>query len=181
MSVPGRPTQQGPANIDEVMELVRHEGGRASTARRVILEALVAAGGHRTAEELAADIHSSHPEIHQTTVYRNLERFEDLGVAYHTHLGHGPAQWHLSGSRHQHLVCQHCGAVIEADPDILTALEATLHERSGFDLDLRHFAITGTCQSCASEARESPHQASSSANRSMSKPSCQPAPSASRS
>lgn len=156
MSAPGRPAQQGAANIDHVMELVRHEGGRASTARRVILEALVAAGGHRTAEELAADIHAGHPDIHQTTVYRNLERFEDLGVAYHTHLGHGPAQWHLSASRHQHLVCEHCGAVIEAEPDILEALQTTLHDRLGFELNLRHFAIAGSCRTCASEATPLP-------------------------
>jgi Fe2+ or Zn2+ uptake regulation protein len=132
-----------------VLELIRQQGGRASTASRVVIEFLTAAQGrHRTVDQLAVEIHAEHPEIHQTTVYRNLERLEALGVAYHTHLGHGPAQWHLANSSHPHLTCEHCGSVVEVPGEVFTSLQDALLANVGFRADLRHFALTGTCRAC---------------------------------
>ncbi|MCU4186073.1 transcriptional repressor [Acidiferrimicrobium sp. IK] len=135
--------------VAEVMDLLRARGGRASGARRVILEAMATGPAHRTAEELAEQIHAEHPAVHQATVYRTLERFEELGVVYHSHLGHGPAQWHLGENHHVHLTCDRCGAVIDADQADFEEVAAALRDRYGFSLDIRHFAITGTCAGCA--------------------------------
>ena len=139
--------------LADVVDRLRQRGGRASACLRPVLEALVEAGGHRSAEELAGEVHARHPEIHQSTVYRNLDRFEQLGVAYHTHLGHGPALWHLAASSHQHLTCQQCGAVMVVDPSVFEALGATLRRQAGFTADFRHFAITGRCAACADVTR----------------------------
>jgi Fe2+ or Zn2+ uptake regulation protein len=136
------------ALVADVTERLRQRGGRASACLRPVLEALVAADGHRSAEELADDVHARHPDVHQSTVYRNLDRFEQLGVAYHTHLGHGPAMWHLAAASHQHLICEQCGAVIPADPGVFEALAAALQRQAGFVADFRHFAITGRCAAC---------------------------------
>jgi Fur family transcriptional regulator, ferric uptake regulator len=130
------------------MELLRAKGGRASGARRLILEAMASGRDHRTAEELADEIHADHPDVHQATVYRNLERFEELGVVYHTHLGHGPAQWHLGERHHVHLTCGACGGVVETDLAVFDAVRAELKTKHGFDIDIRHFAITGMCRQC---------------------------------
>jgi Fe2+ or Zn2+ uptake regulation protein len=148
------------AILAEVIELLRERGGRASAGLRPVLEALVAANGHRSAEELAGDVHTRHPEIHETTVYRNLDRFEQLGVAYHTHLGHGPALWHLTASIHQHLTCEACGAVVAVDPAVFTALAATLQREAGFVADFRHFAISGRCADCHTEPQRTDFTAS---------------------
>jgi Fe2+ or Zn2+ uptake regulation protein len=133
----------------DVIERLRQRGGRASACLRPVLEALVGGDGHRSAEELADDVHTRHPEIHQSTVYRNLDRFEQLGVAYHTHLGHGPALWHLTALSHQHLTCEECGAVVAVDPAVFDAVAAMLQRHAGFTADFRHFAITGHCAVCA--------------------------------
>lgn len=135
-----------------VMELIRSEGGRATGARRVILDALTQAGGSVTAEQLSEQISADHPEIHQSTVYRTLDRFEALGIAHHTHLGHGPAQWHLASKQCSYLVCQCCGQVTEVDPSLFADLGTTILQQLGFQLDLQHFAITGTCQTCLQTA-----------------------------
>ncbi len=144
--------RRGPSDVEqrvtEVMDLLRARGGRASGARRVILEALVSGPAHRTAEELAEQIHADHPSVHQATVYRNLERFEELGVVYHSHLGHGPAQWHLDQNPHVHLTCESCGAVTQAEQAAFGAVRTDLRDRYGFEVDMRHFALTGTCAPC---------------------------------
>jgi Fe2+ or Zn2+ uptake regulation protein len=139
--------------LEEVVDLLHRQGGRASACLRPVLEALMAAGGHRSAEELAEDVRISNPEIHQSTVYRNLERFEQLGVAYHTHLGHGPAIWHLTASSHQHLTCENCGAVVAVDASVFETVGRTLQRETGFTADFRHFAISGLCEACAAAPR----------------------------
>jgi Fe2+ or Zn2+ uptake regulation protein len=137
-----------PERVEQILASLRRDGGRASTPRRVIIEALLDAEHHLTVEELAAEVQADHPEIHLTTVYRTVEALEALGVVYHVHLGHGPAQWHLADDAHQHLVCQSCGAVMEAPDELFEQLQDRLSEAFGFLPDARHFALVGWCAGC---------------------------------
>ncbi len=75
-------------------------------------------GPHRTAEELAEEVQRVAPDVHLSTIYRNLDELERLGIIVHAHLGHGPATYHLSSETHGHLVCEQCGMAIEAPEDI---------------------------------------------------------------
>jgi Fur family ferric uptake transcriptional regulator len=134
--------------VEQILASLRERGGRASLPRRVIIEALLDARHHLTVEELATQVQSEHPEIHLTTVYRTVEALEALGVVYHVHLGHGPAQWHLADDAHQHLVCQSCGAVMEAPDQVFEQLRTKLGGEFGFVPDPRHFALVGWCAEC---------------------------------
>ncbi|MGC8626342.1 MAG: Fur family transcriptional regulator [Acidimicrobiales bacterium] len=136
--------------VARAVRAVRDAGGRATVALRCVVGALAQAESHRSAEDLAAAVRPKYPEINESTVYRTLERLESLGVTYHVHLGHGPAQWHLVSERpHQHLACRRCGRVIEVAEDVFTPLVRYLAEGYGFTADMEHFAISGTCSSCS--------------------------------
>jgi Fur family ferric uptake transcriptional regulator len=136
------------ASIDDVLVLVRARGGRVTAPRRLLLEALFASGQHRSAEDLAAEVQATAPDVHLSTIYRNLEELQRLGVVVHSHFGHGPATYHLAGSAHAHLVCEGCGTSFEAPGDLLAALAAAARSRLGFEVDPFHFAIPGRCASC---------------------------------
>ena len=96
-------------DLDEAMALMREQGLRVSSARRLLLEALFAADGPRTADELAAGaggVSSTDP----ASVYRNLERLEAIGLVRHVHLGHGPGLYALASSLASgYIVCDACG------------------------------------------------------------------------
>lgn len=134
--------------MEDVLDLVRERGGRVTSARRLLLEVLFAADGHRTAEELAAAVQARAPDIHISTIYRNLDDFENLGVVLHAHLGHGPATYHLTATAHCHLVCEVCDAVIEIPDRAFAGLAKAVRSSFGFDIDPHHFAILGRCQLC---------------------------------
>lgn len=135
--------------LDQVLGLLRAGGGRVTSARRTILEALIAHSGHPTAEQLTARVQASQPEVHESTVYRFLEELERLGVVDHVHLGHGPAVYHFADDSHHHLVCERCGLVVEVPDTTLDALRRRLRADHGFEVDPRHFAVLGRCQACA--------------------------------
>jgi Fe2+ or Zn2+ uptake regulation protein len=131
---------------EELLDRLRAQGGRVTTARRLVISTLLDATSHVTAEDLAATIHVQHPEVHLSTVYRTLDSLEKLGIVEHTHVGHGPAVYHV-GHSHQHLVCEECGAVIDVPTHVLVEVQATCRERYGFELHIGHFALLGRCAS----------------------------------
>jgi Fe2+ or Zn2+ uptake regulation protein len=134
--------------VEEVLALLRARGCRITSSRRLLLHALFDAPGDRTAEELAEEVHWRAPDINLSTIYRNLDELERLGVVIHSHLGHGPATYHLAALAHGHLVCEGCGAVVEVPDDVFQGLSRAARTRFGFDIHPYHFAVPGRCQDC---------------------------------
>ncbi len=133
---------------DELVERLRSRGLRMTATRRAVLEALVEAGSHVTAEDLHALVRSRNPDVSHSSIYRTMDLLSEQGIVVHVHLGHGPAEYHLADDTHAHLVCTGCGAVAEVDPAVSEPFADTIAERFGFALDLRHFALTGRCRTC---------------------------------
>jgi Fur family transcriptional regulator, ferric uptake regulator len=145
-SQPG--TARSAASVDDVLALVRAKGGRATLSRRLLLEVLFDAGDHRTAEELADAVQRRAPDVHLSTIYRNLDDLQELGVVAHSHLGHGPATYQLASMAHSHFICEQCGAMIEAPDELFVGLARTAKAQHGFVIDPHHFAILGRCADC---------------------------------
>jgi Fur family ferric uptake transcriptional regulator len=141
--------------VDELVIRLREEGARVTTARRLVLTALVRGSRHPTADDLLAAVRELAPDIHASTVYRNLEELERLGVVVHTHLGHGPATYHLATEAHAHFVCERCGTALEAPRALLEALVAGADRELGFRLKPHHFAVLGVCAACSDAAAAS--------------------------
>ncbi len=135
--------------VEEVLDRLREGGGRATTSRRVLLTALFEEGPHRTAEELAVEVQLVAPDVHLSTIYRNLDELERLGVVVHAHLGHGPATYHLASETHGHLVCEFCDAAVEAPEEFFAELMDAASKKYNFAIDPRHFAVLGRCAACA--------------------------------
>jgi Fe2+ or Zn2+ uptake regulation protein len=137
--------------IEDVLALVRRHGGRATPARRLLLQALFGSRDHRSAEELATEVHAGAPDVHLSTIYRNLEELERLGVIDSTRLGSGAATYHLASAAHGHLVCERCGRMIEVPDEIFADLVRVAGTEYGFAINPHRFAVTGRCASCRQE------------------------------
>jgi Fur family ferric uptake transcriptional regulator len=125
---------------------LREKGLRLTPQRELVLQA-VRELGHATPEEVATKIHITHPGINLSTVYRNLETLENVGLVQHTHLGHGGATYHAAEDlTHLHLVC---GLVGDAPIETAGNFVQQLSDDYGFKTDVTHFAIYGTCSACA--------------------------------
>jgi Fur family transcriptional regulator, ferric uptake regulator len=139
------------SSVDDVIALVRARGGRATSSRRILLEVLFDANDHLSVEELAEAVQVRAPDVHISTIYRNVEDLQRLGVIVHSHLGHGPATYQLSSLAHAHFICEECGVMIEASDDLFLGLAKAVKAKLGFSIDPHHFAIVGRCASCDAE------------------------------
>ena len=132
-------------DIDDVAAALRRSGSRLTTPRRLVLEALFAARGLVSAEQIAAA-----RALDLTSVYRNLERLEELGVIRHVHVGHGPSVYGLIGDgEREYLVCEHCGRVVAVEPEQLDRVRAVIRDDFGHEARFTHFPIHGRCADCA--------------------------------
>jgi Fe2+ or Zn2+ uptake regulation protein len=114
---------------------------------------LFEAEGHLSADELAGAVQERDPDVHISTIYRNLEELQRLGVVVHSHLGHGPATYQLASLAHAHFICETCGATLEAPDELWSGLANTVKARLGFTIDPHHFAMLGRCAGCVKPAQ----------------------------
>ena len=137
------------SSVETVITFLRSRGSRVTSSRRILLEVLFAAEGHMSAEELADAVQTRAPDVHLSTIYRNLEELEHLGVISHSHLGHGPSSYLLASHAHAHFICADCGKMIEAPEAMFQGLARSARTKLGFSIDPKHFAILGRCADCS--------------------------------
>jgi Fur family ferric uptake transcriptional regulator len=131
---------------------------RLTPQRERIMDAIRALG-HATPDGLAAAVGKDGGQaLSLSTIYRNLEALEEVGVVSHTHLGHRSPTYHPSDhADHLHLVCLSCGAVIESSVTAADGFVGNLLTSHGFVADVRHMAIHGWCAACSAPTK--PHEA----------------------
>lgn len=138
---------------DEAAARLAGLGLRYTARRRQVVDALLAADGPRTLPALLGE----HPELTQSSAYRNLVELTEAGVVRRV-TGVGDfAHFELAEplhEHHHHLVCGACGAIADV------ALDAGLERRmaaafdqvataTGFRVDGHSLDITGTCADCS--------------------------------
>jgi len=132
-------------------ERLRQAGQRVTPQRAVILGALCP-GEHLSADAVLARVGGRLPTMNRSTVYRVLELFRDIGLVSETDLGGGVRQFELLGERHHHLVCRHCGAILDLDDALVRPLREAVGARYGFAATVDHLALFGRCAACDAAA-----------------------------
>jgi Fur family transcriptional regulator, ferric uptake regulator len=131
---------------------LREKGYRLTPQRELILEA-VDTLGHATPDEVLAEVRKRSSALNVSTVYRNLEVLEELGLVRHAHLSDRAPTYHtVKDHEHFHLVCRNCHQVISVDPTVLSPLLAQLRSEFGFEADVGHLTVFGTCRDCEEPA-----------------------------
>ncbi|MFL5912883.1 MAG: Fur family transcriptional regulator [Gaiellaceae bacterium] len=130
---------------------MRRRGLRLSSARRLVLEALFAADGPVTADELAGGLGGRVPCSDLASAYRNLETLEQLGLVHHVHACHGPGLYALARGR-EYVMCERCGDLRALPPAALAPVREALREALGYEASFTHFPLVARCGDCATSA-----------------------------
>jgi len=137
-------------HLDDVAEAIREQGGRLTAARRIVLAALFAAEGPVSAEHIADGLGGRMVSSDVSSVYRNLERLEELGAVRHVHVGHGPGLYVLEDDTdREYLVCERCDRVDTVEAECLDPVRAEIERTFGYQARFSHFPVVGLCRRCA--------------------------------
>ena len=112
---------------------LREQGYRLTPQRNLIWEVLRDAGRHMTAEEVAAEVRGTLPDVNVSTVYRTLELLVSLDLVTETKLGSARSYFEVSPDPgHHHFICERCGAVGHFGDDLFAPLYQALEAGDGF-------------------------------------------------
>jgi Fe2+ or Zn2+ uptake regulation protein len=149
------PAELALGDLGAAIAFMRERGLRVSSARRLVLEALLAADGPMSAEQIAAGIGGRVPASDIASVYRNLQAFEDIGLVHHVHLGHGPGLHALAfGRQREYLTCERCAEYRPLELDELDPVRELIERQFGYRASFTHFPIVGLCASCAAAVND---------------------------
>lgn len=133
---------------DDFAARLRSSGKRLTPQRQLILRA-VETLGHATPDEVLAEVRRHATAVNVSTVYRNLEVLEELGLVRHAHLSDRAPTYHsVGGHEHFHLVCRSCGDVISVAAEEFATFGEALEADLGFAADVGHLTLFGTCRRC---------------------------------
>ena len=147
-------------DLTDALAVVRAHGLRLTGARRLVLETLFVVDQPVSADEIAAGLGGALPASDLASVYRNLERLEQLGLICHVHFGHGAALFELTRAEPcVYGLCERCRTVTAVPSGELDAARTALEWAFGIEPHLNHFPIVGLCRSCRRAAsRDRRHQ-----------------------
>jgi Fur family ferric uptake transcriptional regulator len=135
-----------------IIHTLRQMGHRMTPQREMIIEAIAHAEGHITAEEIYERVKERTRAVNVATIYRTLDLLVEKGLAARADLRDGRVVYVTSHhGAHMHLVCRHCGDIIDADYRLAASLEDHLQADYSFYPDLQHFSIIGLCAACRDE------------------------------
>ena len=135
-------------------------GYRLTLGREAILDILSKSEGHLSAEDIYMKIHSRHPNIGLTTIYRTVDVLSSLGMVYKLDFGDGRARYEFAEGpkgvhHHHHLVCTGCSRVIDYtdfiddEIELLNQTERGLSKKYNFKIKNHLIQFYGLCQHCS--------------------------------
>ncbi|MEO6988799.1 MAG: Fur family transcriptional regulator [Aquihabitans sp.] len=137
--------------VDQILGRLRASGGRVTRSRQQVVEVLVEGPGHHlTAPQVLDAVRLIDAQFHESSVYRTLDRLVEIGAVTRIDVSGGSTVYHLPARAHHHLVCDRCGRISGADPDLLAGVADRVRREQGFTLRDEAVTLPGLCRDCAS-------------------------------
>jgi Fe2+ or Zn2+ uptake regulation protein len=138
--------------------LIQKSGYRLTAPRKTIVE--IMANSERALGAL--DVYDlgrkEHPGLGLVTVYRTIEKLEELNLIQRVHQPNGCHCYLRAEAGHQHiLICTNCGNTVYFKGDDMTELFAEVAASSGFEIKDHWLQLLGFCPTCR-QYRSSHHQ-----------------------
>lgn len=120
---------------------------RLTPQRFAVLECLTRAGGHPTADEIAAQINRRFPRASRATVYNALKALRDVGLVREVLSAEAVTRYESNVEAHHHFVCRMCGRVEDVAPDSFAATPPKQIE-GGHSVETYEVVLRGVCAKC---------------------------------
>jgi len=137
--------------IQTWLTLLQANGYRLTTPRRAVVETVAASDRSLSPANVYDLARADCPSLGLVTVYRTLEKLEELGAIQRVHHPNGCQAFVAELPGHNHLLlCQSCGRVEYFTGDELGSLMANVAQNSGYEIQKHWLQLFGLCAECRS-------------------------------
>jgi len=99
-------------------------------------------------DDLADALSAAGVDASFSAVWRALQHLERAGVATRVDLGDGKMRYEPAGVHHDHVQCEHCGAVSAVEGCVVEEAVKTVEASTGFSLSDHRLVFRGVCPAC---------------------------------
>lgn len=137
---------------------------KSTSQRDDIARVFFASNRHISVEELYREVKRVNPRVGYATVYRTVRLLRECGLAAERHFDDGEARFeNVEEERHHdHLICEHCGRIVEFSNTEIEELQELVARKLDFVISRHKMELYGICGDCRtgrhsrrSERRES--------------------------
>lgn len=148
MSFPG--SENEPLEYSELLTSLSSKGLKITPTRRAVLRSLTGHHELLTIDELVQRCNQQDSRIyHYVTVYRCLQKLEEVGLVQSTGFGDGLTRFELAthSHHHHHILCTRCQEIEPLDSCSISSLEKSIQEL-GYENITHRLEFFGTCPKC---------------------------------
>lgn len=123
---------------------------KVTTDRLELLKILQENAKPTSIAELHTIASRRNPNLNLTTVYRNMETMEEVGLVQKFNFGENQFLYELRNEQghHHHLVCSNCKNIIDLEKTFRESFLDQVERRHGFKVTSHNFEIFGLCSEC---------------------------------
>jgi len=136
--------------LTEIWLNTLHENGyRLTEARKAVVQTVAESLRALTPLEVFDAARAAYPALGLVSVYRTLEKLEELHLIQRVHQPGGCQAFISASQGHQHLLlCQRCGQVAYFEGDNLEPLIAGISRQTGYEIHDHWLQLFGLCKNC---------------------------------
>jgi len=135
--------------MNDWFTILQDSGYRLTAPRRALVEIIANSPCALGPLDLYDLARRQHPGIGLVTVYRTLEKLEEMDLIQRVHLPDGCHRYLRAMDGHQHiLLCTLCGKVEFFEGDDLSPLFNKIAARSGYLIQEHWLQLFGVCAGC---------------------------------
>jgi Fur family transcriptional regulator, ferric uptake regulator len=136
-------------SADTWLEQLHDNGYRITAARRAVVDAVYGSSHALSPIEVYDSARKKYHALGLVTVYRTLEKLEELHLIQRVHQPQGCQAFIAAGIGHQHLLlCKNCGEVAFFEGDDLDALTASIAKKTSYQIQEHWLQLFGLCGKC---------------------------------
>ncbi|MDX8047643.1 peroxide-responsive transcriptional repressor PerR [Gracilibacillus sp. S3-1-1] len=140
--------------LQEAVEKLKSSGVRITPQRHAVLEFLLKAETHPTADDIYKALEGKFPNMSVATVYNNLRVFREIGLVRELTYGDSSSRFDCNTSNHYHMICENCGKIVDFHYPSLDEVEALAEQVTGFEVTHHRMEVYGVCQECKKEKNQ---------------------------
>lgn len=136
------------------LQKLQESGYRLTESRRCVVEIVAYSDRALSPLEIYDLARARHTGLGLVTVYRTLEKLEELHLIQRVHQPQGCQAFIAAFTGHQHLIlCSQCGRVQFFDGDNLEGLFKAIGQETGYQVRDHWLQLFGLCAGCRKETQ----------------------------
>ena len=142
--------------VEDWLSRLQENGYRLTEPRQAVVDVIASSRRVINPLEVFSQARQRYPGLGLVTVYRTIEKLEELHLVQRVHQSSGCQGFVAAFRGHQHLlICEVCGQVefFSAEDEQIDGWTAALEQESGFTIREHWLQLFGACAACRGSVR----------------------------